>query len=660
MRRSHSVLRVVALCMVLCTLATARPLSLAERIRHVIVVMEENRSFDHMFGWFPGANGLTGKESNPVDCSNPAAGNVRVTRNAQYVNPCDPSHGLSDTTDKIYGYCRKANASMSGFVQNERRDWLLRFCGVMDAFEPSKLPIINTLAQEFVLMDRFFCSLPGPTWPNRLFFLTGTSAGDTATNPWYHNIPGKLYPQKSILDQIAERGGTWKVYYNDTPWELFHQSVAHNPQNLRSMDQFWDDCREGRLPDFGYINPRSGINVTSGQGSNDQHPDHDMALGEAFYKDIYEALRSSPQWNETLFIITYDEHGGFYDHVEPPTNIPAPGDGEESYPDKNFKFDRLGMRIPTLLISPWVKRGTILSEPPMAQRPAKNSEYDLTSVMATVRKIFPYMNKTSPLTKRDAWAATFEQTLMQMDSPRTDCPLHLPDAPAPALMSHAEGSQPRNGLQRHMMTVMSNLLGIEYPQHIKRQHQVSEWLQKHFHLHREKHANWKESKGGVGLKLAVLPYKGCNETVSNKWWVAKSWNSTLVPYLTISTMWYGPLCLDAGKITAGQRVLLTECYPSLAPEKNLDAAQHWLMMGDATIRPYNNQSLCITNRYFSGDRDVYLQPCMPGTALQTWAWHGPALANGWDWTLYYGDVELALSVMSDTSYVPLRSRKRTQ
>ena len=573
-----------------------------------------------------------------------------MTRNAQYVNPCDPSHDLPSTTNKIFGMCGATNSSMSGFVQYERKlnhNAPESYCSVMDAFEPSKLPIINTLAQEFVLMDRFFCSLPGPTWPNRLFFLTGTSAGDTATYPWYHDTPGKLYPQKSILDQIAERGGTWKVYYNDTPWELFHQSVAHNPQNLRSMDQFWDDCREGRLPDFGYINPRSGINVTSGQGSNDQHPDHDMALGEAFYKDIYEALRSSPQWNETLFIITYDEHGGFYDHVEPPTNIPAPGDGEESYPDKNFKFDRLGMRIPTLLISPWVKRGTILSEPPMAQRPAKNSEYDLTSVMATVRKIFPYMNKTSPLTKRDAWAATFEHTLMQMDSPRTDCPLHLPDAPAPALMSHAEGSQPRNGLQRHMMTVMSNLLGIEYPQHIKRQHQVSEWLQKHFHLHREKHASWKESKpsrSGSGMEVVTLPFEGKTH-IGNQWTVLKSADSR-VPYLTISTMWFGPLCLDAGNLTAGQKVQLSKCYSSNIPERNLDAAQHWLMMGDATIRPYNNQSLCITNHYFQDDLNVYLEPCTNGTALQTWGWHGAAAGMPALYTLFYGDCDLTLAVIT--------------
>ena len=95
------------------------------------------------------------------------------------------------------------------------------------------------------------------------------------------------------------------------------------------MDVFYEDAAAGTLPSFSWINPRSGINVTTGVGSNDQHPDHDMSAGEQYYKDIYEALRAGPAWEETLFIVTWDEHGGFYDHVVPPAeNIPPPGDGK--------------------------------------------------------------------------------------------------------------------------------------------------------------------------------------------------------------------------------------------------------------------------------------------------------------------------------------------
>lgn len=164
---------------------------------------------------------------------------------------------------------------------------------------------------------------------------------------------------------------------------------------------------------------------------------------------VYEDLRASPKWNSTLFIITYDEHGGFYDHVPPPTGVPAPDDFP-SFPDKDFNFTRLGVRIPTLLISPWVAKGTVISEPAAAQKPADNSEYDLTSIISTVRKIFSAEDAdVKPLTKRDAWAATFEDRLTELTEPRTDCPMTLPAAPKTLSAEHAaqEAVQPLNDLQ---------------------------------------------------------------------------------------------------------------------------------------------------------------------------------------------------------------------
>ena len=182
------------------------------------------------------------------------------------------------------------------------------------------------------------------------------------------------------------------------------------------------------------------MNVSTGEGSNDQHPDHDVALGEALIKDVYEAVRASPQWNETLFIITYDEHGGFYDHVVPP-NAPNPGGagaGGPSYPDAGYNFTQLGVRIPTVLVSPWIERGTVVSEPPPAQRPTNDSQYNLTSIMATARKLLGM--PTTPLTKRDAWAGTFEHVLSRR-APRgdADCPAHL--------------AQPRQGWRVRLLRV---------------------------------------------------------------------------------------------------------------------------------------------------------------------------------------------------------------
>ncbi|GAA0144856.1 phospholipase [Lithospermum erythrorhizon] len=141
-----------------------------------------------------------------------------------------------------------------------------------------------------------------------------------------------------------------------------------------------------------------------------------------FVKEVYETLRSSPQWNETLMVITYDEHGGFYDHVPTPVSgVPSPDDivGQEPF---NFKFDRLGVRVPTIMVSPWIKKGTVVHGPNGS--PFNTSEFEHSSIPATVKKIF---NLTSPfLTKRDAWAGSFEFLVQSLNEPRTDCPETLP------------------------------------------------------------------------------------------------------------------------------------------------------------------------------------------------------------------------------------------
>ena len=298
-------------------------LTAAGKIKHIVVVMEENRSFDHMLGWRSGSstspvNGVTGEEFNLVDPSNPNSKRVYVTKNAVQCPVADPSHSVGPTTNKIFTKAKVAAgdlsvASMGGFVESENHA-RTNYNQIMDLHTAESVPILNALADDFVLMDRFFASVPGPTWPNRMFALSATSAGSTATGEWYHNRPGTLFPQESFFDQVTAANLTWKNYYNDTPWELFMETVAHNPKNTAPVEEFWRDCEAGALPSFSWINPRSGINVTTGVGSNDQHPDHDVAAGEAFYKDVYEALRSSPSWNETLLIITYDEHGGYWDH----------------------------------------------------------------------------------------------------------------------------------------------------------------------------------------------------------------------------------------------------------------------------------------------------------------------------------------------------------
>mmetsp|Transcript_2808 Transcript_2808/g.6538 ORF Transcript_2808/g.6538 Transcript_2808/m.6538 type:complete len:493 (+) Transcript_2808:19-1497(+) len=443
------------------------------RIKHVVLLMEENRSFDHMCGFFPGVNGLTGDETNPYNTSDPSSKRVKVGKTSPYIGPFDPDHSTGPTTEKIFGDAGIASGckvpKMDGFIEYEAKHHSDP-TSVMNMFTPDRVPVIKALADNFLLFDRFFCSHPGPTWPNRLFQLMATSKGNTKTGKW--DPKTLLYFGKTIFDRIEEAGLDWKFYYADAPLEMaMIAKLTFSPLRIRGWHAFMEDIAKGDLPAFSWVNPRWFVNKTSHEGANDQHPDHDVRLGEALMKEVYEALRASPKWNETLFIITYDEHGGFYDHVPTPLNVPAPDDST-SFPDKGFHFDRLGIRIPTLLISPWVQKGKVVSEPSEAQKPQNNSEFDLTSILSTVKKIFGYKDF---LTKRDAWAATFEDHLSE-NEPRTDCPETLPDAPKSLGPEHAmrEGEQPLNDLQIDIVNAFATLAGRkEVP---TKQGEGSEWI----------------------------------------------------------------------------------------------------------------------------------------------------------------------------------------
>ena len=180
--------------------------------------------------------------------ADPSSGRVQVSNDCPYINECDPDHGTPATTYKLFGAAGSASPSMSGFVEWEarRNNTAENYCDVMRGFAPGRLPVISALAREFALFDKFFCSHPGPTWPNRMFMLSGTSAGSTETGPWFQNKPGKsargtryvcymtrvrciagqLFPQRTFFDQLTAAGRTWRNYYNDTPYA--------RPNNLAS------------------------------------------------------------------------------------------------------------------------------------------------------------------------------------------------------------------------------------------------------------------------------------------------------------------------------------------------------------------------------------------------------------------------------------------
>ncbi|KAH7848423.1 hypothetical protein Vadar_002594 [Vaccinium darrowii] len=397
-------------------------------IKTVVVLVQENRSFDHMLGWMkslnPEINGVTGSEYNLLSTSDPNSTRVTFAKDAQYVDP-DPDHSIQAIYEQVFGQpwssesaSERLEPAMSGFAQNAERTEAGLSTTVMNGFDPNAVPVYKELVAEYAVCDRWFAAMPASTQPNRLFIHSATSHGATS-NDTKKLIEG--FPQKTIFESMDESGYDFGIYYQYPPATLFYRNLRklkYIPKFHPFDLEFKNHCKEGKLPNYVVVEQRYwDLKILPG---NDDHPSHDVSEGQKFVKEVYEALRSSPQWNEMLFIIMYDEHGGFYDHVTTPvTGVPSPDGivGPEPY---NFQFDRLGVRVPVIMISPWIERGTVLHGP---SGPYPTSEFEHSSLPATVKKIF---NLKEFLTKRDAWAGTFEGVLSR-SSPRTDCPVTLPE-----------------------------------------------------------------------------------------------------------------------------------------------------------------------------------------------------------------------------------------
>jgi phospholipase C len=311
----------------------------------IINVMMENRAFDHLLGWSAKElkiNGLTGMEWNPVNSLDPNSERVYVKPIAQQAVPMDPDHTTFAYADKIFSakslLSRDYKETMMGFVEWERmknKGNNATADSVMYGYNSTTLPVMNQLAAEFAIFDNFFASMQGPTWPNRQMAMaasTGQRVQNTETFFWEGGIPGNFYDTPTIFDQIVEAGMDWQLIYQDVPWENFYRVIAENPQKSRRLDVLYQqlrDCTSATkcaLPAYTFVNPRGGVNISTGEGSNDMHPTHLVYLAEALYRDIYQAVRASPLWatGELTLLISFDEGGGYFDGVVPPQGVPAP------------------------------------------------------------------------------------------------------------------------------------------------------------------------------------------------------------------------------------------------------------------------------------------------------------------------------------------------
>ncbi|CAN6461089.1 unnamed protein product [Victoria cruziana] len=393
-------------------------------IKTVVVLVQENRSFDHMLGWMKSLNpeiqGVTGQEWNPLSTSQPDSAKVYFGNESEYVDP-DPGHSFEAIREQVFGNNTDSSADpppMNGFVQQAESMQQGMSETVMNGFLPDAVPVYKALVSEFAVFDRWFASVPSSTQPNRLYVHSGTSHG-LMSNESKKLVRG--LPQRTIFESLDEAGFDFGIYYQYPPSTLFYKNL----RKLKYIPKFHEydltfkrHCREGKLPNYVVIEQRYfDLKLLPG---NDDHPSHDVSEGQKLVKEVYEALRSSPQWNQILFIITYDEHGGFYDHVPTPVRgVPSPDDiaGPDPF---NFRFDRLGVRVPTIMISPWIEKGTVVHGP---TGPEPSSEFEHSSIPATVKKIFDLKDF---LTKRDAWAGTFDHIVLTRTTPRDDCPETLP------------------------------------------------------------------------------------------------------------------------------------------------------------------------------------------------------------------------------------------
>ena len=271
----------------------------------------------------------------------------------------------------------------------------------MECFDPAKIPALATLAQEFCVCDRWFSAAPGPTWLNRFYAHAATSDGMVIDNAT-HN-----YKMNTIYDALTKNGVSWNIYYGDIPQSLILRQLWRTPDHYRRFERFYADVQRGDLPAYTFIEPRYFSLLV--WKANDNHPPHDVRQGEYLLAEVYDTLRKSPLWEKSLLVVLYDEHGGFFDHVPPPDSVPNP-DGKKSK-SPAFDFTRLGVRVPAILVSPFVEKGRVDS-----------TIYEHSSLPATIRTLF---NLPESLTTRDRAANTFEKNLSRT-IPRTDTPLTLP------------------------------------------------------------------------------------------------------------------------------------------------------------------------------------------------------------------------------------------
>jgi len=426
---------------------------------HVVVLMFENRSFDNLLGhlYQPGEvrsfEGVTGRNlSNPIpdwaaDQGRQISVPYGIAANMNTPSP-DPGEEYAHVNTQLFGRTDPDNRGvmadkmsppynapldptlpppMDGFVadyinafaaETGRHPSYDEYAQIMTGYTPAQMPVTSTLARGFATFDHWFCEVPSQTFANRSFFHAGSSSGyvDNLTPPDSFPLHNTA---ETIFNRLDQQGLSWRIYC-DPPSHISLTGIIHAPRlwrhfgtNFFTTDQFLEDAKSGNLPVYSFIEPNLLY------GHNDMHPAFDALFpgaaidspssllgGEVLLAKTYEAIRGSGTergsnaWN-TLLLITFDEHGGTYDHVPPP--LAPPPNPNALFRQQGFGFNRSGVRVPAVAISPWIPEQTVIT-----------GEYRNTSVIRTLRSRWPL---GGPLTARDAIAADIAPVLT-LDVPR--------------------------------------------------------------------------------------------------------------------------------------------------------------------------------------------------------------------------------------------------
>ncbi len=428
-------------------------------IDHIVVLMLENRSFDHLLGFLYSESGnvspsghhfegLRGDESNPGSDGQP----VRVfgiepsMPGAYFMPGANPGEGFVNTNQQLFGTPVAASSSAvptnTGFVTNFAQALDSDSAAqspvmpgttpdhIMGMFTPASLPILSTLARSYAVCDHWFASVPTKTMPNRAFASAATSQGHMDDHT-------KTFTCSSIFGLCNTHGVTWNVYgYDQEPLTRldFPDITDSADTHFGLFSDFQAAAAEGTLAAYTFLEP------SWPSTGNNQHPNYDVALGEQLICDVYKSVRHSPLWNQTLLVITYDEHGGCYDHVAPPSGAVPPDDSVGEF---GFTFDRYGIRVPAVLVSPLIAPGVVY------RAPAGSPPIDHTSILKTLERRWGL----PPLTRRDA-AAPDLGGVLTLTTPRTDDPLTGISAPV------SRSQNPSAAKPSHLQQIHAELVSL--------------------------------------------------------------------------------------------------------------------------------------------------------------------------------------------------------